>query len=267
MPSQRPDKRCRLKLDLAYKQLCDEKSPLTDAPAEVRMRIFKYLFEGTRMTIDDRYGRRGVRVSKATHRRVGILLACKALRLEAQHMLAHSAKMVLALSYVDWSGLLSFRDVYFPYLQYLCLPDPADMANFRPSMFPNLKCLECSKSITDTDSGPFEIWGGCFEEKELPLLATHVVSLDRDEKLADEWMDGCDGMADRLFAADNSASSSDEAREESIADALRSWRQLIRSKERKFRITTKVDFEILLVHDVELGGPCMCLLLVMSNNL
>lgn len=82
MPSSKPK---RKSLKLASRPPKHGKSPLMSAPPEVRVRIYRYVFQGCRLTIrlNDDSGLE-VAASMSTTRKCGILLSCKTFRQESQ---------------------------------------------------------------------------------------------------------------------------------------------------------------------------------------
>lgn len=125
----------RKRLKLPSKPPSNGYSPLMAVSVEVRMRIYKYVFQRSRISIE---ATREGRSQKATHRRCEILLGCKTSRQEAQPILAKTMVLVLDRNALGTPLCEKFSAIYFRELRHLQL-SVIGCRGFLQSMFPKLQ--------------------------------------------------------------------------------------------------------------------------------
>lgn len=256
MPSSKPK---RKSLKLASRPLKNGKSPLMSAPPEIRMRIYRYLFQGCRLTMQRPKSTPRVIATRSTRQRCEVLLSCKTTRQEALPILAEELYLRFYIDFDDEPMFPQvFRDVYFPRLKSLELSGVVlDLAKF-----PNLTLLCWGDSEVMWTDGDHP--GSFFRSYDVESLTRHAAGKS-DDVCVKQWMDTFAAISHQ---AENPPNDGSYVRHE--VGIVASWAKTLRAKDRKHRVTTKVDFRLVLTYEggcyEAFDGATICLLLVCAVN-
>jgi hypothetical protein len=258
-----PPKRRRLNLKLQRQPPKDNKSPLIEVPAEIRARIFEFLFQGTTLSVTfcDDFDSDDPRcinysASDATRRRCGIICSCKALKAEAMPILSRTALFKLDMYALLTPQIETFWDTHFSLLQHLKVMDLESIADFDSTLFPNLKYI-----YWDGCDVNWEAWGWPYDLDD--TLSTDdldelidAVTGDGAAKASKTWME----KLEALFSGRD-----EELRNESQDRRLKLLLQLSKAKSSTVHLIVRIKIQIELFHEVfDRSGYGMTVMLVSS---
>jgi hypothetical protein len=250
-----PLKRRRLRLDVQRQPPENDKSPLMEAPIEVRARILEFLFQGTRLCVTARsdYAPDHPKyikysASKATHRRCGIIWTCKALQTEAMPVLSRHALFELDLFAIGNQHFKDFKDTHFKAMQHLSVTDLSDISQFNSMCFPQLKCMHWNGNELDLDRWEWDdyVFEHAIYEPNVEGLVEAVTGA-RAANIPRKWLDEIEAVAEGRRGTLNSKWQHGNYRE---ARCLALLQRLINSKQRGFHMRITVYARFGLFHDV-----------------
>lgn len=228
------------------------------------MRIYRYLFQGARFIIRQKYNPPYdaiVKFTPATARRCGILVTCKTFRQEAQPILGDKMHLGLWLRGRDIPTTPPvFNDVYFPRLKSL------ELANFDVDLtkFPNLEILYWNHM--DLMSEPLG-WPDGFREflksSDIELFLPHLIG-EQDPSFVEAFMkEFSERFAEEIAAAEAATQNGEHVDLDSETQEFWQLVKAVRSKDPQYRVATKHDFNLILTSlDGGAYGKSISLLLV-----
>jgi hypothetical protein len=126
-----------------------EKRSFTSLPAEIRLNIYKFLFEGSTIKVDNLMDDEIKITAPVVQESFSVLVTCRLVHDEAQTVLAEQSALTI-LGDCRKSALPKLlRRVYLPRVQHLILSSPDD--DFRLKNCPNLKRVSINTDNSDID--------------------------------------------------------------------------------------------------------------------